>query len=126
MNNIQTVIRLDDCRDLRGLIAAMSDARAEGSDSVVLWGQGQESRLLKEIEQLELVKLYANRLDIKIVLSAANNPRLRRTANQIGWKVLWEMPEMDAILQGTAIEREANRWVVFDEADKDDMKIAGD
>lgn len=111
MTNLQSVIRVDENKDLYSLIAAMGDASAEGLDSVVLWSETKGSPILKSVDELDLVQLYAKRFSLDVSLSAANDPILSQLAKQAGWKVLWEMPEMDAILYGEEIKHEANQWV---------------
>jgi len=123
MTNTQTVIRVDENKDLYSLIAAMGDVSAEGQNSVVLWSETIGSPILKSVDELDLVQIYAKKFSLDITLSAANDPGLTQLAKQAGWKVLWEMPEMDAILHGQEIEHEANQWV--ERALKTDWQRAG-
>jgi hypothetical protein len=42
-----------------------------------------------------LVEQYARKLNRQIVLSAANDARLRQWGQKVGWIVFWQMPSLD-------------------------------
>jgi hypothetical protein len=109
MKNLQKVIEVDTCKNLYNLIAAMGDARAEGAESVMLWSQGSSSKVLQNVDELELVERYVRKFGLKVTLSAANDPTLRRMASQLGWKVLWQVP--DTVLEREPIQPEISQWL---------------
>lgn len=123
MKNSQKLILVNNYNNLYNLIAAFGDARAEGAESILLWAQGESSAILQEMGELEILERYARKFNLQVTLSAAGNPLLRHLATQLGWNVLWQIPGMDAILLGEAIQREANQWVVEEEEAK--WQVAG-
>jgi hypothetical protein len=126
MQSLQKVIHVNRFKELQGLIASLADARAEGAKSVVLWAQGDKLNLLQEPGELELLERYARRFNLEIVLSAADNPDLRRMAKQLEWKVLWEMPGMEAVMEATNFQPDTIQWLTREESQEEkDWKVAG-
>jgi hypothetical protein len=125
MNTFQQVILANKYNNLYNLIAAFADARAEGADSVLLWAKGEKISLLQDIGELEVLDRYARKFNLRISLSAAENPPLCRMASQLGWHVNWQIQGLDSILLGHSIQREANQWVVAEEEEEASWQVAG-
>ncbi|MEI6046053.1 MAG: hypothetical protein WCS37_17010 [Chloroflexota bacterium] len=110
MKTLQKIIVVDTCKNLYNLIAAMGDARADEADNVMLWSQGSHSTVFSSVEELELIEQYARKFGLKITLSAANDPVLRRMAAQVGWKVMWQIAELDDTFDRQPLQPEIVQW----------------
>ena len=77
------------------LNALAVESEKSQDSSVVIWSPEELSNVLDSSEKVEVVELYARKLNVSIVLSAASNPTLRTWAKRVGWQVLWEIPGLD-------------------------------
>jgi hypothetical protein len=99
VNKMQPIIVTDQYPDLYRFLNAMlvevSACEAQLVESVVIWSPEQRSSLFDESAKLELVERYARKLGVRVVLSAASDPELRKMAQQVGWTVMWDVPGLD-------------------------------
>ena len=104
---MQPVIKTTEYRDLYSFLDALIGARQtldeqEVGDSVVVWSPDTASDLLDDQGKVELVEIYARRLELNISLAAAGNRQLREWGQALGWQVLWNMPGLDEALDTEA------------------------
>jgi hypothetical protein len=103
---MQPIIITTNYPDLYRLLGAIlektfQDIEAEGvnfsseTDTIFIWSPEVESTLLDSYEKVVLVEQYARKLNRQIVLSAANDARLRQWGQKVGWIVFWQMPSLD-------------------------------
>ena len=84
-------------QDLYRLLAAMEVMVYENDkpENILIWSPESSSRLLNSLDKLEVVKRYAGKLGVKVVLSAASDNKLRKLAKAAGWTVVWDIPTLD-------------------------------
>ena len=101
---MQPVLALHDYKDLYQLLLALlevSDKATAVSEEtgrapgVIVWSQEAHSGLLDGPAKLEVVERHARKLGLRIILSAASDPELRKWSREIGWTVMWDLPALD-------------------------------
>ena len=86
----------------RFLNALALEASNKEVDSFLVWSPETHSSLLDSRDKLDLVEHYAQKLGVRMVLSAANDVALRAKAKEVGWTVMWDIPGLDQSLSAIA------------------------
>ncbi len=106
---MQPILITSHYTDLYAFLGALMDARQNldeqptPTNSVIIWSQEASSALLDDCGKLQLVEKYARKMNLDIIVSAAADLQLRQWANQVGWQVLWDLPGLEAAVDGVPI-----------------------